>query len=118
MRRDARYATPRTRPPREIPVGWISAIICITILGGLAAIVWLLVRQINDAAYAGPTTVTRQAHDSLSPTYTHDGEIIRWYVLVDPDTGVQYLVNDRGGCCPRLDAEGVPMGVKQEERGL
>lgn len=41
-------------------------------------------------------------HDSLAPTYTYDGEIIRWYVFTDPDTDVQYLVNDRGGCTPRL----------------
>ena len=26
---------------------------------------------------------------------------IRWYVMTDPETGVQYLVNDRGGCVPR-----------------
>lgn len=54
-------------------------------------------------------------HDSLAPTYTYDGEVIRWYVLVDPDTDVQYLVNDRGGCCVRLDAYGRPMGVVADE---
>lgn len=40
-------------------------------------------------------------HDSLAPTYTYDGECIRWYVFTDPDTSIQYLVNDRGGCCVR-----------------
>lgn len=50
-------------------------------------------------------------HDSLAPTHTYDGEVIRWYVLVDPDTQVQYLVNDRGGCCARLDGFGGVMGV-------
>lgn len=44
------------------------------------------------------------SHDSLGPTYLHDGQdVIRWYVFTDPDTGVQYLVNDRGGCTPRLE---------------
>lgn len=43
----------------------------------------------------GPT------HDSLGVTWTHDGEAIRWYVFEDPDTGTQYLVNDRGGCVER-----------------
>ena len=44
-------------------------------------------------------------------TYTYDGEIIRTYVLTDPDTGIQYLEGDRGGICPRLDRYGNVMGV-------
>lgn len=58
--------------------------------------------------------VTKMTHDSLTPTITHDGGAIRRYVLVDPDTEVQYLVNDRGGCCPRLDSYGRVMGVRYE----
>lgn len=54
-------------------------------------------------------------HDSLAPTYTYDGEIIRWYVFTDPDSGVQYLVNDRGGCTPRLGTNGHVMGVQDED---
>ena len=50
-------------------------------------------------------------HDSLAPTYTYDGDVIRWYVLVDPDTDVEYLVNDRGGCCPRPSPDGTVIGV-------
>lgn len=51
------------------------------------------------------------SHDSLAPTYLYDGKsVIRWYVFIDPDTGMQYLVNDRGGCTPRLDASGREMG--------
>ena len=50
-------------------------------------------------------------HDSLAPTYTHDGEIIRWYVFIDPDSSMQYLVNDRGGCCPRIGKDGIQMGT-------
>ena len=53
-------------------------------------------------------------HDSLAPTYTYDGEIIRWYVLQDPDYGIEYLVNDRGGCYPRLDPHGNVIGVSYE----
>lgn len=45
-------------------------------------------------------------HDSLSATLTNDGTYIRWYVFVDPDSGVEYLVNDRGGATPRLDKDG------------
>lgn len=57
---------------------------------------------------------SKVTHDSLAQTYTHDGEVIRWYVLVDPDTSVQYLVNDRGGCCPRLNVDGTTMGVSYD----
>ena len=39
----------------------------------------------------------------------------RWYVLVDPDTDVEYLVNDRGGCCPRLSPNGTVIGVTGDE---
>lgn len=113
MRRESKYATPRTRPPREIPVGWISAIICMIMFASVLAFILALVKQTNAAATAGPTRVTR--HDSLDVNYTYDGEAIRWYVFVDPDTQVQYLVNDRGGCTPRLDEYGKPMGTSDRE---
>ena len=48
----------------------------------------------------------KTTHDSMAVTYTYNGEMIRWYVLIDPDNGVQYLVNDRGGCCPRVSYDG------------
>lgn len=113
MRKDTKYATPRTRPPREVPIGWITALICLIMAAGLAAIILVLVKQTNDAAYAGPEKVTR--HDSLDVNFTYDGEAIRWYVFIDPDTGVEYLVNDRGGCTPRLDGQGIPMGTTDKE---
>ena len=119
MRKDVKYATPRSKPPKEVPVGWIAAFVTLLIAGGTAAVIAALVRQTNEAATAQPTVTQR--HDSLAPTYTHDGEVIRWYVFVDPDSGVQYLVNDRGGCTPRLDAFGNPKGTvasEQAERGL
>lgn len=53
------------------------------------------------------------SHDSLGPTYLYDGKsVIRWYVFTDPDSGVQYLVNDRGGCTPRLEKPVREMGGK------
>ena len=53
------------------------------------------------------------SHDSLGPTYLYDGQsVIRWYVFTDPDSGVQYLVNDRGGCTPRLERPVREMGGK------
>jgi len=40
-------------------------------------------------------------HDSLTITYDYKGEETRYYVMIDPDTQVQYLVNDKGGMCVR-----------------
>lgn len=53
-------------------------------------------------------------HDSLAPTYTYDGDIIRTYVFTDPDSGVQYLVSDKGGITPRLGKNGHIIGVVDE----
>lgn len=40
--------------------------------------------------------------EPLTATFTSDGDSIKAYVLVDPDTGIQYLVSDHGGVTPRL----------------
>lgn len=71
----------------------------------------------SDAAHADKAELpTRKiTHDSMAVTYTYDGEMIRWYVLIDPDSGVQYVVNDRGGCCPRISHDGSIMGVWGED---
>lgn len=42
-----------------------------------------------------------KTHDSLTVNYTYNGEAIRTYVMIDPDTNIQYLVNDRGGMVRR-----------------
>ena len=40
--------------------------------------------------------------------------VIHRYVLQDPDYGIEYPVNDRGGCYPRLDPYGSAIGVSYE----
>ena len=86
--------------------GCVVVVVVVLILSMLGVFCGILAKQTNDAA-----TKSRQKHDSLTATTTYDGQLIRWYVLIDPDTGMQYLVNDRGGCCPRLDADGEQMEV-------
>lgn len=51
----------------------------------------------------------RVTHDSMCAVHTYDGETIRFYVMTDPDTQIQYIVNDRGGMCVRegLDDDGL-----------
>lgn len=102
---------PTPRRPRKRPGDLATALFCLLMVGLLGFSVWLGLR---DAGTAEKTVARKVTHDSLAPTYTYDGEVIRWYVLVDPDTSVQYLVNDRGGCCPRLDSTGGIMGVTSD----
>ena len=113
MRRESKYATPRKKPARKVPIGWMTALICLFVMGLVALAGWVLFKQVNEAATAGPSV----KYSSLGPTHTYNGETIRWYVFVDPDSQVQYLVNDRGGCCPRLDGFGHAMGTQYHEGG-
>lgn len=59
----------------------------------------------------GPT------HDSMCVTYTYDGEAIRYYVMTDPDTQRQYIVNDRGGMCAREPQETHESRVERHDDG-
>ena len=40
--------------------------------------------------------------EPLTATYTADGDCIKAYVIIDPDTQHQYIVSDHGGITPRL----------------
>jgi len=40
--------------------------------------------------------------EPLTATYTADNDIIKAFVLIDPDTKIQYIVTDHGGITPRL----------------
>lgn len=98
------------RKPRVVPSDGSVVTFCPVMILIIGLVVWWGLSKAyppQDEA-AGAHIVT---HDSLAPTYTYDGEVIRWYVLVDPDMDVEYLVNDRGGCTPRLDRYGNVMGV-------
>lgn len=93
------------------------AFVCVAMILVLGLLAWIGYMATRPEAAEEPELPTHEVlttHDSLTPTYTYDGEIIRWYVLVDPDFGIQYLVNDRGGCCVRLDSYGNVMGVSYE----
>ena len=101
---------PTPRSPRTRPAGAAVALVAMALAATLAlASAWALSHDLPTEAERRPEHAI--AHDSLAPTYTYDGEVIRWYVLTDPDTGIQYLVNDRGGATPRLDRYGSVMGV-------
>lgn len=107
MSMGSRRPTPRGR--REVPSNAATIAFCLLMIALIAfAATWGMTHTLPTEAEQRP--VRKITHDSLAPTYTYDGEIIRWYVLTDPDTSVQYLVNDRGGCTPRLDQYGNIIG--------
>lgn len=108
------YDMPTPREPKKRPSGCAVALVSIMLVATLAMLVWL------GSEFADLPTEAEQrpnpTHDSMTVSWTYNGEAIRWYVMVDPDTGVQYVVNDRGGCCPRLDRNGDVMGVAPDGR--
>ena len=108
----ARRPTPRV--PQSRPSAAAVAVLVIVVLAAFAIALWLGRKvYVPTESELRPEHLIR--HDSLTANYTYDGEAIRWYVLIDPDTGVQYLVNDRGGTYPRLDSNGLVMGVDYGE---
>lgn len=82
--------------PKQKPLGVLLAVF---IALAIALVVFVMTTS-------GKPQRAEFRHDSLEATLTNDGSFIRWYVFIDPDTGAEYLVNDRGGCTPRLDKDG------------
>ena len=74
------------------------------------------------ARHTKPPRVKRRRQHAVSPYSSlpalraphYDGKVIRWYVLRDPDYGIECLVNDQGGRCPRLNPYGSAIGASYE----
>lgn len=75
-------------------------IVAIVLIIGAGVWAWLGQREIVEASKATKSDVL-VTHDSMTAIHTYNGEIIRFYVMTDPDTNIQYVVNDRGGMCVR-----------------
>lgn len=75
-------------------------VVAIVLIMGFA--VWAYLSQ-HDVIEASKSANIEHliTHDSMTAVHTYNGETIRFYVMTDPDTGVQYIVNDRGGMCLR-----------------
>ena len=80
-------------PPPMVAVAVVVLIALVALL--VAGFLTKKPKSNNEALKRGPT------HDSMCVTYTYDGQAIRYYVMTDPDTQRQYIVNDRGGMCLR-----------------
>ena len=107
-------ATPRRK--RGIPSGAaVAAVSALVVLLLVGAYLLGATGHIRAASEAEQRPARKITHDSLGPVYTYDGEIMREYVFVDPETGVQYLVNDRGGQTERRDRNGKVRGADNDE---
>lgn len=76
------------------------ALVAITLILGIGVWVWLIQSGVFEESEVTDTEHLI-AHDSMTAIHTYDGETIRFYVMTDPDTQLQYIVNDRGGMCLR-----------------
>lgn len=105
---------PTPRKPQPRPGGATVALVALLLGALLSVAIWLGLTLPNKTeADQRPEHVI--THDSMTATYTYDGECVRWYVMVDPDTNIQYLYNDHDWTpIPRLDQYGNPMGVSYE----
>lgn len=91
------------------------AVLVIAIIVALAVTAFGVFEDKEELPYEAPAPKKDPTHDSLGPVYTYDGEgTMRVYVFTDPDSGVQYLVSDKGGITPRLGQNGHIIGVVDE----
>ena len=76
-----------------------------TSIGGFIVAIILLALLIA-FSIAGSTVKPADAdlpkQDSLAATFTAEGDSIKLYVIIDPDSGIEYLVSDHGGITPRV----------------
>jgi hypothetical protein len=107
-----KYAQPTPRNqkayPTNVAVAVVSALLAAILIGSLLA-------GCHDMIPVATEADQRPTHDSMTYARTYDGELIRVYVVTDPDTGAQYVVSDRGGITPRLDGFGRVMGTRDPE---
>lgn len=95
-----------------------KAVLAATIVVAIVVYVLTLCVSIGRLCSNGPTTSqesqsTSKRHDAMTCTYDNKGNRTNYYVMVDPDTGIQYVVNDKGGMCPRLRKDGTVFGTEQ-----
>lgn len=117
------YGEPRRHPGQyqgrrrsERPSDLGMYLVCVLAIGVMGLCAWLgMVLTQPSTREQSELPTHKVTHDSMCATQTYDGETIRWYVMVDPDYRIQYLVNDRGGCCVRLDDQGNVMGLSGKD---
>lgn len=107
-----KYAQPTPRNQRAYPTKGAVVFVSLLLVAILLGALWAGYSEMIPAATEADQ---RPTHDSMTYARTYDGELIRVYVVTDPDTGAQYVVSDRGGITPRLDNFGRVMGTRDPE---
>lgn len=106
---------PTPREPEPRPSGCAVILVAALLVSILAMVLWLGSEFLEVPTEAEQRPEHVITHDSMCATYTYDGEVVRWYVMVDPDTGAQYVYNDHSWVqTPRLDRYGNVMGVTSD----
>lgn len=96
---------PRKRPSASVVV----LMICLIGLAlSVALLFWIHATEGADLPDEAPAPeVMREVPDnSIGSIVMRDGEVMFLYVFPDPETGVEYLINDRGGMEKRTDNTG------------
>lgn len=74
-----------------------------TSVGGFIVAIILLALLIFFSVCGSLAGADLPKQDSLTATYTSEGDCIKIYVVIDPDSGIEYLVSDHGGITPRIN---------------
>lgn len=105
---------PSPRGKETIPNGITVLMICVAIVAIVIAF-WMSIvatRQGREIEALNTKLEAKQREDKLNDLvsmdamcgiHTTDGDVIRLYVLKDPDRGVEYVVSSKGGVCPRVE---------------
>lgn len=102
--RRRRTARRDSRPRSGCLGGFIVGVLVTLLTIALSAMAWRWHVERNaedESVRIGPTV------DPLTVSYDCAGEATRWYVVEDPENGVQYIYNDHGGVCRRVTGEAV-----------
>lgn len=104
--------TPRRQQRR--PNDKATAFVCLLIIALLGLLTWWGLTSTMPTE-AEQTQEHKITHDSLCATFTYDGEVVRWYVFVDPEYGTQWIYNDHDWrAFPRIDANGAQIGLQNQ----
>lgn len=90
-----------------IPGAFVAALVMIAVMG----IASLATRE--PVSTWGESAEFSQLMTGQERFSEHETNIAYWEVIVDHDTGVQYLYRYKYGVCPLLDADGAPLLVAE-----
>lgn len=95
-----RVPTPRHDAVPSVGATIAVVLVALVLIVGIGVWSWMSQMEVIRAAQKDEEQ-NLVRHDSMCAVHTYDGETIRFYVMTDPDTQIQYIVNDRGGMCVR-----------------